>query len=97
MPDVLTLRQLNRATLVRQMLLDRVQMPAYDVVHHLVGLRAQEPQDPYIGVWSRITDFDTAELEGLLLDRKVVRLTVQRGTVHAGNIVASSTASTSTP
>jgi DNA glycosylase AlkZ-like len=83
MPDVLTLRQLNRATLARQMLLDRVQMPAYDLVHHLVGLQAQEPQDPYIGLWSRITDFDTAELEGLLLDRKVVRLTVQRGTVHA--------------
>jgi DNA glycosylase AlkZ-like len=83
MPDVLTLRQLNRATLARQMLLDRVQMPACDLVHHLAGLQAQEPQDPYIGLWSRITDFDTAELEGLLLDRKVVRLTVQRGTVHA--------------
>lgn len=81
--DVLSLRQLNRATLARQLLLERVAEPAHEVIEHLVGLQAQEPQDPYIGLWSRITDFDPAELEQLLLDRRVVRLTVQRGTVHA--------------
>jgi hypothetical protein len=82
MPRVLTLRQLNRATLARQHLLERAAMPAYDLIEHLVGLQAQEPKDPYVGLWSRLVDFDAAELESLLLDRRVVRLTVQRGTVH---------------
>ncbi len=83
MPDVVTLRQLNRATLARQHLLERATMPAYDMIHHLVGLQAQEPRDPYVGLWSRLVDFDAAELEALLLERRVVRLVVQRGTVHA--------------
>ena len=80
---VLTRRQLNRATLARQMLLERVDMTALEAIRFLVGLQAQEPPDPYIGLWSRLTSFDTAELETLILDREVVRLVVQRGTVHA--------------
>jgi hypothetical protein len=83
MTPALTARQLNRATLARQHLLERVDKPAEDVIADLVGLQAQEPQDPYIGLWSRIAGFEPAELERLLLDRRVVRLTVQRGTVHA--------------
>ena len=81
-PDVLTLRQLNRATLARQHLLERVSMPAIEAIRHLVGLQAQEPPDPFIGLWSRLAGFATAELDQLLLDRAVVRLVVQRGTVH---------------
>lgn len=57
-------------------------MPTRDVIAHLVGLQAQEPPDPYIGLWSRLVDFDPHELESLILDREVVRLVVQRGTVH---------------
>ena len=57
-------------------------MPALDVVHQLVGLQAQDPRDPYVALWSRLVDFQPAELEALLLDRQVVRLVVQRGTVH---------------
>jgi hypothetical protein len=78
-----TIRQLNRTTLARQHLLERVARPAYDVIEHLVGLQAQEPRDPYVGLWSRITDFEPTQLEQLLLDRRVVRIVVQRGTVHA--------------
>jgi Winged helix DNA-binding domain len=58
-------------------------MPARDLIAHLVGLQAQEPRDPYVGLWSRLVDFEAVELESLLLDREVVRLVVQRGTVHA--------------
>jgi hypothetical protein len=79
----LSLRQLNRATLARQHLLERATMPARELIAHLVGLQAQEPRDPYVGLWSRLVDFDAGELESLLLDREVVRLVVQRGTVHA--------------
>ena len=82
-PDTLTLRQLNRATLARQLLLERATMPAIDTIRHLVGLQAQEPPDPFIGLWSRLNGFTTDELDQLLLDRAVVRLTVQRGTMHA--------------
>ena len=81
--DVLTRRHLNRATLARQMLLERADASALDAIRFLVGLQAQEPPDPYIGLWSRLTEFDTGELEKLILDRDVVRLVVQRGTVHA--------------
>ena len=80
--DLLTPRQLNRATLHRQHLLGRVRRPALDVVRQLVGLQAQNPRDPYVALWSRLVDFDPTELEELLLDRQVVRLVVQRGTVH---------------
>src|SRR4051812_34860746 len=53
------------------------------MVAHLVGLQAQESKDPYVGLWSRLVDFDAHELETLILEREVVRLVVQRGTVHA--------------
>lgn len=79
---LLTPRQLNRATLHRQHLLARVRRPALDVVHDLVGMQGQNPRDPYVALWSRLVDFDPRELEALLLDRQVVRLAVQRGTVH---------------
>ncbi len=58
-------------------------MPARDLIAHLVGQQAQEQRDPYVGLWSRLVDFDPSELETLLLDREVVRMVVQRGTVHA--------------
>jgi winged helix DNA-binding protein len=82
-PSALSVRQLNRATLARQHLLERATMPARELIEHLVGLQAQEPRDPYVALWSRIVDFEASELESLLLDRDVVRLVVQRGTVHA--------------
>jgi hypothetical protein len=65
MSAVLTLRQLNRGTLARQHLLERVAMPAHDLIEQLVGLQAQEPRDPYVGLWSRLVDFDITELETL--------------------------------
>jgi hypothetical protein len=75
-------RALNRATLQRQMLLRRVVRPAIEVVDHLVGMQAQVPGDPYLGLWSRIESFDPAELAQLMLDRKVVRCGLMRGTIH---------------
>ena len=56
--DVLTRRALNRATLERQLLLRRSAMSPTDAVHHLVGLQAQNPLDPYLAMWSRLDAFD---------------------------------------
>ena len=63
---VLTLRALNRATLARQLLLERSELPLLDAVGHLVGLQAQEPPDPYLGLWSRVADFRPEELLSLI-------------------------------
>ena len=83
MTDRVTRRALNRATLARQGLLGRTDAAPLATIQHLVGLQAQEPRDPYIGLWSRLADFRVGDLEALLADRHVVRLVVQRGTVHA--------------
>ena len=79
---VVTLRGLNRATLHRQFLLERVTRPAYDTVEHLVGMQAQEPLSAYYGLWSRLVAFDPAELSGLLTDRRAVRAPLHRTTIH---------------
>jgi hypothetical protein len=80
--DVLDRRRLNRAYLARQWLLRRERMAAVAAVEHLVGLQAQAPNPPYVGLWSRLADFRFAELADALLDRRAVRITLLRGTVH---------------
>lgn len=79
---VLGARALNRATLARQLLLDRADVPALDAVAHLCGLQAQEPQEPFAGLWSRLRAFDPASLSDLLTGRHVVRTHLMRRTVH---------------
>jgi hypothetical protein len=75
-------RALNRALLERQLLARRVRRPALDAVGHLIGLHAQEPQDPYVGLWSRLADFDPAELGRAVEAREVVRIALLRSTIH---------------
>ncbi len=71
---VLSNRALNRATLARQLLLERSPMPVLDAVEHHVGLQAQEPLNPYTGLWSRLEAFEPGTLATLLEQRKVVRI-----------------------
>jgi hypothetical protein len=80
--DVLSLGALNRATLERQLLLRRSELPVLDAVEHLVGLQAQIPLNPYLGLWSRLSRFRPEALSRLLIDREVVRIVVMRGTIH---------------
>ena len=82
MSEALSGRALNRATLARQLLLERSDRPVLDTVAHLVGLQAQEPPNPYLALWSRLARFDPDELSGLLMARQVVRIVVMRGTIH---------------
>ena len=81
-PPVLSRRTLNRTLLARQLLLERVRRPALDVVEYLVGLQAQEPIDPYVGLWTRIDGFEPAELSRAIEAREVVRMGLLRGTLH---------------
>jgi hypothetical protein len=78
----LSLRALNRAALARQHLLSRYEGSAYDVVSWLGGMQSQQPQSAYVGLWSRVSGFDPEELSALLVDRRLVRIALQRNTVH---------------
>ena len=51
-------------------------------IEHLVGLQAQEPLDPYTGLWCRIDAFDPGTLATALEDKRVVRIALQRSTIH---------------
>ena len=82
MTSPLSLRELNRATLERQLLLRRAAMAARQAVGHLAGLQAQAPLAPYVGLWTRLAGFGHQELENLLTERAVVRAHLMRNTVH---------------
>ena len=82
MNQVLSQRGLNRATLARQYLLERVPARAIGVIEHLGGMQAQAPLAPYLGLWTRVQDFIPEELSALTEQRQVVRLHLMRTTVH---------------
>ncbi|TML18799.1 MAG: winged helix DNA-binding domain-containing protein, partial [Actinobacteria bacterium] len=79
---VLMLRELNRATLARQLLLERKRLSPAAVIERLVGMQAQWPPAPYIGIWTRTTSFRRQALERELASAAVVRATVMRQTLH---------------
>lgn len=80
--ETLSTRALSRATLARQLLLERHDRPVLEAVEQLVGLQAQVPTDPYTALWSRLEAFDPESLSTLLEQRRLVRTTVMRGTLH---------------
>ena len=80
--DVLSQRALNRALMARQGLLARSAMPAGAMIERLVGMQAQVPSNPYVALWSRLSDFDPPELSGLVASRRAVRAQVMRATIH---------------
>lgn len=82
-PRTLTARALGRATLARQHLLHRADLPVLDAVEHLLGLQAQAPTPPYFALWARLRRFRPAALADLIEGRHVVRTVLMRGTVFA--------------
>jgi hypothetical protein len=82
MTAVLSQRRLNRATLARQLLLQRADRPVDEVVEHLVGLQAQTPHSWYVGLWSRIAGFRAEQASAMLVDRSLVRVALMRSTIH---------------
>jgi len=79
----LTARQLNRATLGRQMLLRREPLGVADAVRRIVALQAQEAASPYLALWNRLSAFDPASLDAAFADRAVVKAPLMRITLHA--------------
>ena len=79
---VLTLRELNRATLARQLLLERKRLSPVKVIEHLVGMQAQWPSTPYVGIWTRTTSFRRGTLERELAKGSVLKANLMRQTLH---------------
>ena len=79
----LTPLELNRATLARQLLLERASLGVADAVRRVVALQAQQPASPYVALWNRLDGFDPAELDATFADHRVVRAQLMRITMHA--------------
>jgi winged helix DNA-binding protein len=75
-------RSLNRTLLHRQGLLERSDRSVADLVHHLVGLQAQDNLPPYLSLAARLFDLDPYDVSRALRDRSLVRLLTLRGTIH---------------
>ena len=60
------------------MLLARERTGVLDVVTRLVGLQAQAPRPPFVGLWTRLDGFSRDDLLRLLSARRVVRATAMR-------------------
>ncbi|HET8525265.1 MAG TPA: winged helix DNA-binding domain-containing protein [Actinomycetota bacterium] len=83
-PDdaVLDRRTLNRALLERHLLLHRRRVPVADALERLVGLQSQVPRDPYVALWSRLDRFRPSALADPMAERRALRMTLLRGTLH---------------
>ena len=79
---VLSRRALNRATLERQLLLRRWELPAVAAIERLAGMQAQTPHSWYTGLWTRLEGFRPACVADLLTGRQVVRIALMRSTIH---------------
>ncbi|MEU6928834.1 winged helix DNA-binding domain-containing protein [Streptomyces sp. NPDC046374] len=79
----ITARELNRATLARQLLLARAPLGVAEGVRRVVALQAQHPGSPYLALWNRLVGLDPDEVDGVFARREVVKATLMRITLHA--------------
>lgn len=79
---VLDRRSLNRSLLARQLLVERKRASAASALERLVGMQAQAPNLPYVGLWARLSAFRHEQLSRLVRTRKAVRVSLMRNTIH---------------
>lgn len=82
-PEPVSTRRLNRATLARQMLLQRHTLDPTQAIGQLLGVQAQFAPSPYIALWNRLRDFEAASLDAAFAAYRVVKAKTVRGTLHA--------------
>lgn len=83
MPDqILNLRELNRATLARQMLLEREALSIPAAIERLAGMQAQLASAPFVGLWTRLNNFKREDLAAAIEARTIVKATMMRATLH---------------
>jgi len=78
----LTRRRLNRATLARQLLLQRTDLDVVSAVSQLGGLQAQEPASPYLALWARLGGLSADDITAALQRHELVKATLGRSTLH---------------
>jgi hypothetical protein len=78
----LTLRELNRAMLARQLLLERAKVDVVTAIERLAALQAQWSPSPYIALWSRVVGFRREQLWSAIEHHRVIRARLMRGTLH---------------
>lgn len=83
---VITDRELNRATLARQLLLERADLEPEEAVRRAVAVQAQEPASPYLALWNRVADLEPAAVDAAFADGRVVKATLMRVTLHAVHV-----------
>ncbi|MCA9906073.1 MAG: AlkZ family DNA glycosylase [Anaerolineae bacterium] len=79
---ILTLRELNRTTLARQLLLARETLTVEAAVARLVGMQAQLASAPFVGLWTRLADFRRDDLASAIERRSIIKATLMRATLH---------------
>jgi DNA glycosylase AlkZ-like len=75
-------RELNRALLARQLLLERRSSPLPRALERIGGIQAQYAPSMYVGLWSRLEGLEREALTRALERRSVVQGTLLRGTIH---------------
>jgi winged helix DNA-binding protein len=78
----LTTREINRAVLARQLLLQRASLPLARALERVAGLQAQYAPSAYVGLWSRLKDFERGSLTAALHGRRAVQGSLMRSTIH---------------
>lgn len=81
-PETVSLRQLNRATLARQMLVGRSRLSPVEAIEGLSGLQAQHWLSPYVGLWTRLSSFHRDAMTRAIEKFEVAKATLMRGTLH---------------
>jgi hypothetical protein len=76
------LRELNRATLARQLLLERRKLSVAAALERLCAVQAQSPDAPYVALWSRTRSFEREALTRAYRQRRIVRANLMRITIH---------------
>lgn len=79
---VLSTRELNRALLARQLLLERSSLPLPSALETVGGLQTQHAPTGYVGLWSRLRDFRRPALTEALVNRSAIQGTLMRSTIH---------------
>ncbi len=79
---VLSVRELNRALLARQLLLERVRLPLARVVERICGVQNQYAPNGYVRLWSCVEGFRREDLTNALERRTIVQGTLMRETIH---------------
>ena len=82
MTRTLTERELNRALLARQLLLERAKTPLPRALERIGGIQAQYAPSMYIGLWTRLEGLGRDQLTRALEQRSVVQGSMMRATIH---------------